>query len=452
MAVPPRDENRVALPKARVQRWLTPVRRFLHVEAASGIVLLSCTVLALVLANSGAAADFAKIWKAPFGITIGPLKLAGDVGHLLINDGLMALLFFVVGLEIKREMTIGELRDPRKALLPVVAAIGGMVAPALVYLVMQWGEPGQRGWAIPMATDIAFVVGFLALFGPRVPFQLRILLLSLAIVDDLGAVLIIALVFSDSIAGSWLAAAAGGFALTYVFNLIGVRQVGIYVVIGAGIWYAFYKSGVHPTVAGVLLGLLTPTRAWIGEKAFLDVVHEMWQLLRSAEGGQQQQFAELSQLQFAAREAVSPLQRLETALHPWVAFVIMPLFALANAGVTIEPAGLRDPVALAVGAGLAIGKPVGILAACWLAVKMRLSRLPDGVGWPLLSGGACLAGIGFTMALFINGLAFPVSQFPDAEAAGKIGTLSGSLVSAIAGAILIAVALRRAPAMANESD
>lgn len=443
MALPDHDYKRIEMPMTAVYRWLTPVRKFLHVQAASGLVLLGCTVLALLLANSGAAEEFASFWKAPFGITLGPLVLDGDVGHLLINDGLMAIFFFVVGLEIKREMTTGELREPRKALLPVFAAIGGMIAPALVYLALQWGEPGQRGWAIPMATDIAFVVGFLALFGPRVPFQLRILLLTLAIVDDLGAVLIIALVFSDSIAGEWLAVAAGGFALTYVFNLIGVRQVAVYVAIGTGIWLAFYKAGVHPTVAGVLLGLLTPTSAWIGEKAFLVVIREMWDRLRSDEGGEQRQLTELSQLQFAAREAVSPLQRLETALHPWVAFVIMPLFALANAGVPIELSGLRDPIALAVAAGLAIGKPIGILGACWLAVKLRLSQLPDGVGWPLLTGGACLGGIGFTMALFLNGLAFPGSEYPAAEAAGKIGTLSGSLVSAVLGAILIGFALKR---------
>jgi len=396
----------VSPPVVLVDRWLAPVQRFVHVEASSGIVLLTCTAVALGLANSPAAAWFASLWKTAVSVSVGGFTIAGDLGHLVVNDGLMTIFFFVVGLEIKRHMVHGELRDPRKALLPMFAALGGVVMPAAIYLALQWGEPGQRGWAVPMATDIAFVVGFLALFGSRVPFGLKILLLSLAIVDDLVAVLIIAFVFTETIAWSWLALAGVAFGLIYVFQRIGVRSIGVYAWVGIFIWFAFLQSGVHPTVAGVMLGLLTPARAWLGE-------------------------------------AGSPLQRLEDGLHPWVAFGIMPLFALANAGVLLEASALAEPVAMAVAVSLAIGKPVGILLLCLLAVRSGVTSLPDGVTWPMLAGGACLAGIGFTMALFLNSLAFPGAAFADAASAGKIGTLAGSMVSAVIGAIVLSSALKR---------
>lgn len=391
---------------APIDRWLAPVHRFLKIEAASGAVLMGCTALALVAANSAWAAAFAAIWKTPVVLTFGGLVVAGDLGHLVINDGLMTIFFFVVGLEVKRELVLGELRDPRRAALPLIGAVGGVVAPAAIYLALQWGEPGQRGWAIPMATDIAFVVGLLALFGKRVPIGLKIFLLTLAIVDDIIAVLIIALVFSAGLAWDWLALAAVLLGGVHVLNRIGVRLIGLYAVVGSLVWLAFLKAGVHPTVAGVMLGLMTPTVA-------------------------------------APGEAESPLVRLEHGLHLWVAFAIMPLFALANAGVVLSPAGLGDPVAVAVAAGLAVGKPVGILLLCGLAIRVRLSSLPDQVTWGMLAGGACLAGIGFTMALFLNGLAFPAAEFPAMEAAGKLGTLAGSVVSAVVGAAVLWTALRR---------
>ncbi len=309
-------ETSSELPTRPVERWLTPVRRFLHIESASGVVLLACTFLALVLANSPLAGWFASIWKTKVELNLGDFRLAGDLGHLVINDGLMAIFFFVIGLEIKREIVAGELRELRKALLPVFAAIGGMVVPAGVYLALQGGQSGQRGWATPMATDIAFVVGFLALFGKRVPFSLKILLLTLAIVDDLGAVLVIAFVYTGALAWNWLAVAAAGMALTYGLNRAGVRSVGVYVLVGAVIWLAVYKSGVHPTVAGVLLGLLTPASAWVGNKTFLAVVGGVWERLRGYDPKDEERYADLDQLQFAAREAVSPLHRLETAPAP----------------------------------------------------------------------------------------------------------------------------------------
>jgi NhaA family Na+:H+ antiporter len=435
-------DSSATLPAMHIERWLAPVARFLHVESASGIILLTCTAVALVLANSPLATAYAALWKTPIALTIGQFQLAGTLGHLVINDGLMTAFFFVVGLEIKRELTAGELRDPRNALLPVFGAVGGMIVPALVYLAFQWGQPGQGGWPIPMATDIAFVVGVLALLGPRVPLGLKVLLLSLAIVDDLGAVLVIAFVFTDQLAWGWLAVAAAGFVLTYLLNLIGVRRIGIYVVVGCGVWLAVLKSGVHPTVAGVVLGLLTPAQAWVGRTAFAAVVGDLWDRLRADSSQGDARHIDLERLEFAARETTSPLHRLESGLHPWVAFVIMPIFALANAGVALEPSALRDPAALAVAAGLTLGKPFGILS-CWaVPVRLGMARLPDGVGWPLLTGGACLAGIGFTMSLFLGALVFPAAAFPAEEAAGKIGTPLGSLASAVVGMTILLVALR----------
>ena len=323
MTTPEETELTPSLPVAPVDRWLAPVTRFLHIEAASGVVLLACTAVALALANSPLAAWFAGVWKVPVSLSIGAFTVSGDVGHLIVNDGLMTVFFFVIGLEVKREMAHGELRDPRKALLPVFAALGGVMMPAAIYLALQWGEPGQRGWAIPMATDIAFVVGFLALFGARVPFGLKILLLTLAIVDDLVAVLIIAFVFTDALAWGWLGWAAGAFVVVYVLHRIGVRSVGVYAIVGAFIWLAFMQSGVHPTVAGVLLGLLTPARAWIGRQTLAHVLRAAWQRASSEQRDPHAAPDDVGRTQFAAREAVSSLQRLEDGLHPWVAFVIM---------------------------------------------------------------------------------------------------------------------------------
>lgn len=423
-----------ALPETPVSRWVRPFVRFLQIESASGFVLLGCTFVALLMANSPWAAAYAEIWQTPVRLTAGDFEL-NKTFLLCINDGLMTLFFFVVGLEIKRELVAGELRDPRKAALPILAALGGMVVPATIFLLFQSGQPGQSGWGIPVATDIAFVVGFLALLGSRVPFGLKIMLLSLAIADDIGAILVIAVFYSSDI--SWLALglAAMGFGVTYVFNRIGVRHMGIYVVIGAGIWLAFLKSGVHTTVAGVLLGLLTPASAWVGNRALVDVLSHVLEGLRgdASQETPNHRHQALSQVEISAREAIPPLERLEIGLHPWVAFVIMPLFALANAGVGIEVGDLRSPVAVAVAAGLVLGKPIGIVLFSWLATKVGLARLPSGVNWKIMLGAGCLAGIGFTMSIFIASLALKGNLLNE----GKIGTLSGSALSAIIGYVLL---------------
>ncbi len=321
------DELAARKPITPVSRWLKPIVAFLHVQSASGIVLMVATVIALVVANSPWADDFTRFWDIHFSIGFLGLALEKSLGHW-ISDGLMTLFFFVVGLEIKREIVAGELSDWHKALLPIVAALGGMVAPAGIYIALHWGKPTLAGWGIPMATDIAFVVGFLALLGRRVPHSLKVLLLSLAIADDIGATLVIALVYTKELSLIALAVGGVGFAIVMCFRWIGVRAVPAYAVLGTIIWVAFVKSGVHPTVAGVGLGLLTPARPWRGAPVPMDVVTDLFRRIGGTSG-------EIVAQRIG--EPVSPLDRLEQNLHPWVAFVIMPVFALANAGVWIEP-------------------------------------------------------------------------------------------------------------------
>lgn len=425
---------------APIHRLTAPVRRFLHVEAASGAVLLACAVVALAVANSPLGPAFHQFWQTKLGVTLNGWELSKPL-EWWVNDGLMTIFFFVVGLEIKRELMTGELRTPRKAALPVVAAVGGMLVPAGVYLLFGHTGAAQRGWAIPMATDIAFVVGVMAAFGRRVPFGLKIFLLSLAIADDMGAVLVIALAYTDQLNLTMLGLAGGGFALTVALNLLGVRPVAVYAVVGAGTWLATYQSGIHPTVAGVLFGLLTPYRAWLSRDtlrlALDDVagkVHEQPEEIELTP-------ADVAVLRYAAREAVAPLQRLEDHLHPWVGFVIMPVFALANAGVVVNPAAITDRVSLAVAAGLLVGKPVGIVLFAWVAVRLKLAVLPTGVTWPLMLAAGLLGGIGFTMSLFVGGLAFPENV--ELLAAAKTGILLGSGLAAVLGAAVLAVSVRR---------
>jgi NhaA family Na+:H+ antiporter len=411
-----------------VGRLVEPFVRFMHVESSGGLVLLAATLTALVLANSSVADSYRAFWEIHAGITIGRFALDEPL-RLWINEALMTLFFFVVGLEIKRELVAGELSDARKALLPIVAAVGGMIVPAAVYALALWGRPGRGGWGIPMATDIAFAVGFLALFGKRVPNGLKVLLLTLAIADDIGAVLVIAAVYSGPIALGLMACAAIGLGAVLLLRWIGVRSPLVYAVVGAGVWYAFLRSGVHPTLAGVALGLLTPARPLVGRGMLLDVVSDLYDRVRGLQRGTPQKVQELA----------SPAERLEQALHPWVAFAIMPLFALANAGVAINPSALATPVAMAVAAGLVLGKPAGIVLFSYASVRLGLTRLPDKVDWGTMLGTGCLGGIGFTMSLFIAGLALDGTLLEEA----KIGILGGSALSAILGCALLAAAGRR---------
>ncbi|MDQ3364687.1 MAG: Na+/H+ antiporter NhaA [Myxococcota bacterium] len=430
-----------SLPARPVTRLTRPFVRFMHLQASGGIVLLAATTFALILANTSLSADYAAFWNRTFTIGVSGASLSYPIWYW-INDGLMAIFFFVIGLEIKRELIWGELRDRRNVVLPAIAALGGAVVPVVIYLVLQPSLPGRSGWAVPMATDIAFVVGCLAVLGSRVPPALKIFMLSLAIIDDILAVIVIAAVFSSSIDVIWLGAAVAGLSVAFILNKLGVRRIGVYILVGAGVWLCTLKSGIHPTVAGVLLGLLTPARAWIHNTTLIEVIDRAVPQLRTAEDRSAEQRDAVESLSFAVTEAVSPLERLEHGLHAWVAFAIMPVFALANAGVTVSVQGVQQPIALAVIAGLAIGKPLGIFGASWLAVKLKLARRPDRTSWPALLGAAWLGGIGFTMALFVASLSMaePVLEM------AKSGILVGSALSLIGGMAVLAWALPRQPA------
>lgn len=426
------------LPARPIDRLTRPFVRFLQVESASGVLLLMCTAFAVTAANSGLAEGYERFWNEEFHIGIESFQLKYPLWYW-VNDALMTIFFFVIGLEIKRELVTGELREPRKVVLPVAAAAGGVVVPVAIYLTLQHGEPGQDGWAIPMATDIAFVVGCLALLGQRVPHGLKVMMLSLAIVDDLIAVGVIAVFYTETIKIGWALGALAGFGVIRLMQRLTVRGASAYVVAGSVIWLCTLKSGVHPTIAGVGLGLLTPTTAWLDQSLFRRVLLRVHEMLDDDDGDDHSRRATLGELNFASTEAVAPLTRLETALHPWVAFGIMPVFALANAAVPVSTDALREPVAVAVALGLAVGKPAGIFLFSFLTVRLGWAKLPAGVTWGMLLGAGCLGGIGFTMALFIASLGLEGELLSWAKA----GILSGSLLSAVLGMTILLYVFRK---------
>lgn len=417
-----------------------PLARFLRIEAATGILLGMCTAIAILAANSASFAAWAAFWDTNLTLSSGRFELSYPRWYW-VNDALMTVFFFVVGLEIKRELVEGYLRDRSKVVLPVVAALGGALMPAAIFAALQLGTPGERGWAIPMATDIAFVVGALAILGPRVPPGLKVLLLTLAIVDDLLAVGVIAMFYVETIDFGWLAGSAAGILFTLILQKIGVRRVGIYVGVGAALWLCTLKSGVHPTVAGVVLGFLTPSRPWISAPSIQDLVVQSERILKAAEQSGRKARATLNELAFAAKEAISPLERLERALHPWVSFAIMPIFALANAGVPISSESIRDPLSLSIAAALFLGKPLGICLAASLAIRLKRATLPDGVGGRALVGAGILCGTGFTMSLFVSSLAFQ----NDSLVPARMGVLLGSAVSMLVGLLVLRLSLPLRP-------
>jgi NhaA family Na+:H+ antiporter len=404
-----------------------PLERFLHIEAASGIVLLAAAAVALVWANSPWAESYFALWETPLGIRLGDFVFERSLAWV-VNDGLMVVFFFVVGMEIRRELHQGELSEWRRAALPAAAALGGMLAPAAIFLLLAGAPETRSGWGVPMATDIAFAVGILALLGNRVPAALRVLLLALAVIDDLGAIVVIALFYSSGIATVGLAVAAAGVAGIFLLQRLGVRPKLAYVPPAIVAWAGIYAAGIHPTIAGVIVGLATPVKAWLGPAGFVAGVRAELERLsaRPVPASSHELAATLQRVDHARREAVSPAERLIEVLHPWVAFGIMPLFALANAGVPIT-FGELDPaswnVLAGAGVGLVIGKPVGVLLACLLAVKLRIGALPAGVGLRQLVVLGTVAGVGFTMALFIAQLAFTDPRLLDAA---KLGVLAAS--------------------------
>ena len=436
----------VELPEQKLMQLTLPLAHFLRIEALGGVLLLAATLCALILANSPWSANFLAFWETPVGFQVGPVEVNSNLKHV-ISDGVMTLFFFVVGLEIKRELALGELQDIRAAALPGAAALGGMLVPAGIYLALQIGQPGQSGWGVVMATDIAFVVGCLALLGKRAPHSLRIFVLSLAIIDDIGAILVIAVGYAGSLEVWALWLGLSGVACVVAMQRLGVRAVPAYYIVGVLTWVAIYNSGVHPTIVGVVFGLLTPARPWVGEQRFQMLISRLSVYLRPDidQRGEDDRVARndlMRGVAFAARETLSPLERIEAALHPWVSIAIMPLFAFANAGVPLTLAGLTEPVSLAVIAGLVFGKPIGILLACWLAVRLGVAiRQPD-LKWSVIFSAGVLCGIGFTMSIFIATLAFDAS----ALAAAKLGILAASLLAALVGQCLLLLTCPRPPA------
>ncbi|HEX6202523.1 MAG TPA: Na+/H+ antiporter NhaA [Thermoanaerobaculia bacterium] len=418
-----------------------PFQAFFRLESASGLLLLAAALVALVWANSPAASSYFELWRTMATMAVGPVVIEKPL-LLWINDGLMAVFFFVVGLEIKREVLVGELAAPRKAALSVAAAIGGMAVPAAIYWLFNSGGPGAAGWGIPMATDIAFALGVLALLGRRVPLSLKVFVTAVAIVDDLGAVLVIAVFYTERLSTGMLGVGAVFLLAMVVLNRAGVRRTWPYALLGAFLWLAFLKSGVHATIAGVLGAMAIPARRKIDAPEFLRRAEALLAEIREdtvpgrAEPTEDQRDA-LHSLDKAAENVGTPLARIEHALHPWVAFFIMPVFALANAGVAVEgglAATLGSPIALGIVLGLFVGKQVGVLGAAWLAVKSGLAAMPAGITWRQMWGVSLLCGIGFTMSLFIAGLAFPDPALLDAA---KVGILAASLVSGVAGALAL---------------
>jgi NhaA family Na+:H+ antiporter len=433
-----------------------PLERFLRIEAASGILLLGAAAFALLWANSPWAETYVNLWHTPLGIRFGEFSFERSL-EWYVNDCLMVIFFFVVGMEIRREIHHGELSEWRRAALPVAAALGGMVAPAAIYLLIAGGPRTHSGWGVPMATDIAFAVGILALLGKRVPAALRVLLLAVAVIDDLGAIVIIALFYSEGVSIAGFGIAAGGFLGIFAMQRFGVRMKLAYVVPAFIAWAGIYAGGVHPTVAGVIVGLITPVRAWLGPDGFILGVRKELEVLQDATPGSLSSHAladAMRHVDAARREAMSPAESLIESLHPWVAYLIMPVFALANAGVAISGGALDADawtVLTAVAVGLVVGKPLGIMALSWLSLRVGVAKLPLGVTMRHLFVLGCVAGVGFTMALFIGQLAF---VDPQLLAAAKLGILAASAVAAvvamIAGRIVLAAAAT--PGAAETAD
>jgi len=423
-------------PSLPIEVLTIPFVRFAKMEASSGLLLLAGTIAALVWANSPWEQSYHAIWTAPVSIGFGRFYLS-ETRHEWINDGLMAVFFFLVGLEIKREVLIGELSSLRKAAFPFMAALGGTIVPALFYLSVNYGTEGQKGWGIPMATDIAFALGVLAVLGNRVPVSLKIFVTALAIVDDIIAVLVIALFYTDHIHVLSLAIGLAGVALALVANLMGVRRPVAYAFIGICVWCAVLKSGVHATVAGVLLAFAIPTRTYIDRDLFVKSTRWLLDRFEAAAPNSSAAHSAIHSMenQFALVE--SPSQRIEHFLHPWISFLVMPLFAFANAGVRIlgnGSAAATHAVSLGVVLGLFLGKPIGIWLFAWTSAKTGLATPPAELSWGSIFGAACLGGIGFTMSLFIATLAFGEGTLLDLS---KIGTMAASLAAGICGSIIL---------------
>ena len=429
--------------KKLIDQIIGPFEEFFKSQVAGGLVLLGVTALALFLANSPWSDLYFRLWELKLTVGIAPFALSKSLSHW-INDGLMAVFFFVVGLEIKREFLAGELSGARKAALPIAAAMGGMLVPALFFMLIGPEGLQARGWAIPMATDIAFALGVIALLGDRIPRSLAIFLTALAIVDDLGAVLVIALFYTGDLNLSALAIGAMFLATLAIGNRAGIKNPNYYVLVGLLLWIALLKSGIHATVAGVLIGMTVPVRPRHSHEKFLAEAEGLVASYR-AKGTipgpflHEDKLGTLLALEHACHDALSPLQRMEHEMHHWVVFGVMPIFALANAGITLDlhelATAVSHPVTIGIGVGLLLGKPLGITLFAWLAVRLGLAELPAGTRWPQIFGLGLLGGIGFTMSLFITNLAY--ESAPELVAAAKVGIFAASLFAGILGYLLL---------------
>ncbi|WP_025274018.1 Na+/H+ antiporter NhaA [Haloglycomyces albus] len=413
-----------------------PAAQFLKIEPAGGLVLFLCAVIALLWANSPWAAGYDSFWHSHITVDLTVTQVDMSLQHW-VNDGLMALFFFVVGLEIKSEIVSGELNRPKNAVTPIAAAVGGMVLPAAIYLAFNAGGPGQSGWGIPMATDIAFALGVVALFGKRIPSPARVFLLTLAIVDDLGAIVVIAVFYTASLSLEWLLAAGVIVAMVVMMRLLRVWSPTVYVALGIALWFSMLQSGVHATIAGVVMGLLISAKPLFNPDAARDWADRLVQ--------DDATFQNNHHLEVLARGTMPPTERIQHRLHPFSTFFVLPIFALANAGVPLSGEILRqatsEPVTLGIVTGLLVGKFVGISGMAWLMVKLGWGALPKNTPWNMMLGLAMTAGIGFTVALFITELAFggDTSELLDSA---KIGVLGASAIAAIVAIVLLSAATR----------
>jgi len=432
--------------KDPIDRLLKPIDSFIHDQAAAGLVLFISTAVALFIANSQWGDAYRHFWHHPISLSVGGFTVARDLHHF-INDGLMAIFFFVVALELKREFVGGELSELRNATLPFAAAVGGMLFPALIYLlVVGASTPEMVGWGIPMGTDTAFVLGMLAILGKRVPPAIKVFFITVAVADDIGAVSVIAFFYTSDISTQNLMLGAVFMLALIVMNLLGVRSVLAYGLVGiGGLWLAFLLSGVHATVAGVLAALAIPARTKMSEATYPQRLRELadeFTNLPNAPGNiisADQQYL-IRKVKRFSTYAETPLQRLEQGLHPWVAYVVLPLFALANAGIELPTSILssfESTVTLGVFLGLVLGKPIGLVGMSWIFVKLRLGRLGEGVHWGHMLGISVMSGVGFTMAVFINELAFSGDA---AQEHAKLGILFASLVAGIIGFTILRMA------------
>ena len=414
-----------------------PVLRFVDREVAGGVLLLVATAIALIWVNSGWDDSYQDFWHTEIELAVGTWHLPHmSLGHF-VNDGLMALFFFVVGLEIKRELVTGDLRSVRAAALPVIGAMGGMVVPALLYLMLNTSGEASRGWGIPMATDIAFAIGIVALLGSRVSPKIKLFLLTLAIVDDIGAIAVIAIFYSSDLSVGWLLTASLGLIAVWILQRVRVWAIPVYAVLGIFVWYATLESGVHATIAGVALGLLTPAKPLLNKRDAQQIVDAL---------PSNANVAEVRHASFLAQESVPLTERLENMLHPFTAFMIIPIFALANAGIKLSGSTISNAatsnITLGIVLGLVIGKPLGITLFAWVATRFGLA-LPEGVRWPQFIGMGFAAGIGFTVSIFVGGLAFESQDITDLA---KIGILVASLIAAVAALLLLRYGKRLDPA------